>query len=616
MRLTFRSIHSITDRSEKLYYLKFSTSSKIFLVLLGNTINDRAGINSKTFPFETSFLSLTYSKTTFLKIIAKNLLDPDVVLFYKARTKRRLHFKRRFPDSSLIPSCSTLRNIQRSREGKVRISNNVDSAFEYRTNVNLDSNWLENYMYRNNVYFNAIRVIRNDKENLRAIHKDTKKEVLRINFEENGEQNGDTGDEEGEGEDKDESHFDIGRISWKIMMLQNLFLRIIQLDEQLNGFRKDILNQPKTKTVPIALDLIQRSRIDLYLNCNSKKDKKSSTTFPQIKLQCTSKVKHIYIDTICSSVHTTILPTWIRYTKPTEDESSSKSLDVLRRSRIHLYLNFKFKTRYKKFNNVPPDNITLHIQNYMQSKKVLLFISEFISNILNEHFILDVKCLMIILSLVEIHISFLDVDSRYRSILILCNTSELLELLLSSFSLTFNCSFNYAAIKGNTINDRAEINSKTFPFETSFFSLTYSYASSLRGYNRLRSEGSSKRRTTVHTDRGSKWNVFSNGEIFLRREEYFIPESSLIPSSSTLSRLQLSREGKIRIYNNVDSVFEYRANVNLDSNWLENYIYGNNVYFNAIREIRNDKENLRAIHKDSKKEVLLINVEEKGKKMI
>ncbi|KAL2746065.1 hypothetical protein V1477_005722 [Vespula maculifrons] len=74
---------------------------------------------------------------------------------------------------------------------------------------------------------------------------------------------------------------------------------------------RDILNQPKTKTVPIALDLIQRSRIDLYLNCNSKKDKKSSTTFPQIKLQCTSKVKHIYIDTICSSVHTTILPTWI-----------------------------------------------------------------------------------------------------------------------------------------------------------------------------------------------------------------------------------------------------------------------------------------------------------------
>lgn len=68
-------------------------------------------------------------------------------------------------------------------------------------------------MYRNNVYFDAVRVIGNDKENLRAIHKDTKKEVLQINFEENG----DTGDEEGEGEDKGESHFDIGRISWKIM---------------------------------------------------------------------------------------------------------------------------------------------------------------------------------------------------------------------------------------------------------------------------------------------------------------------------------------------------------------------------------------------------------------
>ncbi|KAL2746087.1 hypothetical protein V1477_005744 [Vespula maculifrons] len=73
----------------------------------------------------------------------------------------------------------------------------------------------------------------------------------------------------------------------------------------------------------------------------------------------------------------------LRYTKPTEDESSTKRLDVLRRSRIHLYLNFKFQRRYNKFNNAPPDNITLHIQNYMQSKKVFLFIIEFITNIPN-----------------------------------------------------------------------------------------------------------------------------------------------------------------------------------------------------------------------------------------
>nr|XP_050863703.1 uncharacterized protein LOC127069975 [Vespula vulgaris] len=111
------------------------------------------------------------------------------------------------------------RRIQRSREGKVRIYNNVDSAFEYRTNVNLDSNWLENYMYRNNVYFDAVRVIGNDKENLRAIHKDTKKEVLRINVEENGEENGDTGDEEGVGEDKDESHFNAFNIEFNIEFL-------------------------------------------------------------------------------------------------------------------------------------------------------------------------------------------------------------------------------------------------------------------------------------------------------------------------------------------------------------------------------------------------------------
>ncbi|KAL2746109.1 hypothetical protein V1477_005766 [Vespula maculifrons] len=38
----------------------------------------------------------------------------------------------------------------------------------------------------------------------------------------------------------------------------------------------------------------------------------------------------------------------VRYTKPTEDESSTKRLDVL---------------RYNKFNNAPPDNITLHIQS-------------------------------------------------------------------------------------------------------------------------------------------------------------------------------------------------------------------------------------------------------------
>nr|KAF7390443.1 hypothetical protein H0235_017605 [Vespula pensylvanica] len=125
-------------------------------------------------------------------------------------------------------------------------------------------------------------------------------------------------------------------------------------------------------------------------------------------------------------------------------------------------------------------------------------------------------------------------------------------------------------------------------------------------------EGSSKIRPTVRADRGSKWNVFSNWEIFLRRKEDFIPESSLTPSCSSFRRIQRRREGKIRIYNNVDSVFEYRTDINLDSNWLENYIYRNNVCFNVIREIRNDKENLRAIHKDSKKEVLLINVEEKG----
>ncbi|KAL2746062.1 hypothetical protein V1477_005719 [Vespula maculifrons] len=59
-----------------------------------------------------------------------------------------------------------------------------------------------------------------------------------------------------------------------------------------------------------SLEVLQRSRIDLYLKCNSKKDKKISTTFHQIKQHCTSEAKHIYIDTTCSSVHPTIRPIW------------------------------------------------------------------------------------------------------------------------------------------------------------------------------------------------------------------------------------------------------------------------------------------------------------------
>ncbi|KAL2750303.1 hypothetical protein V1477_001475 [Vespula maculifrons] len=64
-----------------------------------------------------------------------------------------------------------------------------------------------------------------------------------------------------------------------------------------------------------SLDVLQRSRIQLYLNCNSKEDTKSSTSLHQIK-HCTSKVKHIYIDTFCSSVHPTICLTWIVQIKP------------------------------------------------------------------------------------------------------------------------------------------------------------------------------------------------------------------------------------------------------------------------------------------------------------
>ncbi|KAL2750320.1 hypothetical protein V1477_001451 [Vespula maculifrons] len=90
------------------------------------------------------------------------------------------------------------------------------------------------------------------------------------------------------------------------------------------------------------LDVLQRSRIDLYLNCTSKKDRKSATTRHQIIQHCPSKIlcsrrKYFYLKVNLSQTFQ------MRYTKLTEDDSSSNSVDVLQRSRIELYLNCNSK---------------------------------------------------------------------------------------------------------------------------------------------------------------------------------------------------------------------------------------------------------------------------------
>ncbi|KAF7380367.1 hypothetical protein HZH68_016232 [Vespula germanica] len=62
---------------------------------------------------------------------------------------------------------------------------------------------LENYIHRKDTYFNAMGEIGNVKENPGAIKKDSKKEDLLIQVEEEKEEKADTGDEDVQGECKD-----------------------------------------------------------------------------------------------------------------------------------------------------------------------------------------------------------------------------------------------------------------------------------------------------------------------------------------------------------------------------------------------------------------------------
>ncbi|KAL2746111.1 myb-like protein X [Vespula maculifrons] len=179
----------------------------------GNNKNHHAENNSKAFPFEIKTVTLTYPcsilnrkknrKTKLIMVTTKNFLEIEIVLFhyatlewwYEAReyTPFKGSKERRFLRGIfLITSCSILRRIQSSRKGKMEINPNVNSVLGYRTN-------LESYIYRNNIYFNAMSEIRNGKENIKANY--TKKD-LRIHVKDEEEEKGDTGDEEVEGDCK------------------------------------------------------------------------------------------------------------------------------------------------------------------------------------------------------------------------------------------------------------------------------------------------------------------------------------------------------------------------------------------------------------------------------
>ncbi|KAL2746108.1 hypothetical protein V1477_005765 [Vespula maculifrons] len=67
------------------------------------------------------------------------------------------------------------------------------------------------------------------------------------------------------------------------------------------GCRTNTLNQPRTKAVPRAWMYCKGAEFTYTGILNSEED---------------TKMKHIFIDTFCSSVHPTIRPIWIVQIKP------------------------------------------------------------------------------------------------------------------------------------------------------------------------------------------------------------------------------------------------------------------------------------------------------------
>ncbi|KAL2719708.1 myb-like protein X [Vespula maculifrons] len=236
-------------------------------------------------------------------------------------------------------------------------------------------------------------------------------------------------------------------------------------------------------------------------------------------------------------------------------------------------------------------------------------------------FISDVECLIITLSIVEIHVSSLDVR---RSVVHLnCAVikdksgfallSDINDVMLALTGLILKneikdvpytsgmeSTYRFTLLLGNTFNHLVGINSKAFPFETSSClklsvirsSIPRSSAALTRGSNGLMAESLSRGRSTAYADRGSK-------------KEYFISVSFWVPFSPVLQGIQRSRGGKMKVNNNVDGVLGYRTNLN----YYKNYIY-NNIYRNTVGEIRNDKENLMVINNDSERKDLGIKAED------
>nr|KAF7390445.1 hypothetical protein H0235_017607 [Vespula pensylvanica] len=109
--------------------------------------------------------------------------------------------------------------------------------------------------------------IRNGEENIRAINNYSEKN-LQIHVEDEEEEKGDTGDEEVEG-----GKF-LGKCSRSNEGTETVvvLLRIKRTELNVQRYTKPTEDESSSN----SLDVLQRSRIDLYLNCNSKEELRST----------------------------------------------------------------------------------------------------------------------------------------------------------------------------------------------------------------------------------------------------------------------------------------------------------------------------------------------------
>ncbi|KAL2750367.1 hypothetical protein V1477_001352 [Vespula maculifrons] len=157
-------------------------------------------------------------KKKFILPFITNVLEIDVVLFYYAAIEW-WYGARKSSLQRIDKEAASVRGYNRLR---------WERFFEGMSNGSYGL-WLENYIYRNNIYFNA--EIRDDKENLRAINSDSEKEVLRINIEEEEEEDeeeeeGDTGDEVEENDIQSRNDYENGSFNHGL----KIELRIIEFE--------------------------------------------------------------------------------------------------------------------------------------------------------------------------------------------------------------------------------------------------------------------------------------------------------------------------------------------------------------------------------------------------